>query len=57
MSIKLTNKKIISPEKAVRILAEYGTKVTKEEAELILGFMYKFTILAINQIVIENKIK
>jgi len=57
MGIKLSNKRAITPEKAIIILAEYGTKVTKEEAELILDFMYKFTILAVNQIVGKNKIK
>lgn len=51
MDIKLCSKRTITPEKAIKILAERGTHVTKEEAELILDFIFKFANLAINQIV------
>ncbi|MHB1180015.1 MAG: hypothetical protein ACYCZO_17020 [Daejeonella sp.] len=48
-------KRKVSPEKAIKILQEHGTIVTVEEAKLILDFMYKFAILAVDQIV-KNKI-
>lgn len=54
MGIKLSNKRTITPEKAVKVLAEYGTIVTKEKAELILALMYQLTI---NQTTINDKIK
>lgn len=48
-------KRSITPQKAVEILQEHGTIVTIEEAKLILDFMYKFAILAVNQIVNNKK--
>lgn len=48
-------KRSITPQKAVEILRENGTIVTIEEAKLILEFMYKFAILAVDQIVKSNK--
>lgn len=48
-------RRTITPEKAVEILQEHGTIVTIEEAKLILEFMYKFAILAVNQIVKNKK--
>lgn len=51
----LNEKRTITPEKAVKILQEHGTIVTIEEAKLILDFMYKFTTLAVNQIVNNKK--
>lgn len=47
-------KRQITPQQAVAILGAYGTIVSIEEAKLILDFMYRFSILAINQIV-KNK--
>lgn len=47
----LHKKRSVAPEKAMEILREHGTIVTIEEAKLILGFMYKFAILSVNQIV------
>ena len=44
----------ITPEKAIEILREHDTIVTIEEAKTILNFMYKFTNLAINQLVNVN---
>lgn len=54
--IKTKSKQNITPEKAIEILAKHGTIVTKEEAKLILEFMYKFSILAINQVVRNSKL-
>lgn len=48
-------KRKVTPEKAIKILQEHGTIVTVEEAKLILDFMYKFTILAVDQIVKNKK--
>lgn len=48
-------KRKVSPEKAIKILQEHGTIVTVEEAKLILDFMYKFAILAVDQIVKNKK--
>ncbi|MFA6277994.1 MAG: hypothetical protein WC622_14675 [Pedobacter sp.] len=41
-------KRTLTPEKAVEILAEHGTKVTLEEAEIMLDFIYEFAKLAIS---------
>lgn len=51
----LVDKRSITPQKAVEILRKHGTIVTVEDAKLILDFMYKFTILAISQIVKHKK--
>ena len=51
----LGEKRSITPEKAIEILREHGTIVTIEEAKLILYFMYKFAILAVDQIVKNKK--
>jgi len=47
MQIIYSTKRNITPAKAVETLAEHGTKVTLEEAQIILDFMYKFGKLAI----------
>ena len=47
----LKEKRSVTPEKAVEILKKNGTNITIEEAKLILDFIYKFAILAVNQIV------
>lgn len=47
----LTEKRNITPEKAVEILKKHGTIVTLEEAKIMLDLMYKFAKLAVNQIV------
>ncbi|RAJ31721.1 hypothetical protein LY11_02221 [Pedobacter cryoconitis] len=54
---RISDKRNVTPEQAIELLAEHGTKVTKEEAILILDFMYKFCILAVNQLVTNDKIK
>ncbi len=47
MQIIFSNKRNITAAKAIEILAKHGTKVTPEEAQIILDFMYKFGKLAI----------
>lgn len=48
-------KRSITPEKAVKILQEYGTILSIDEAKKILDFMYKFAKLAIDQQVNKKK--
>lgn len=43
------NKRKITPNIAVKSLAEHGVTLTFEEAELLLEFMYDFAKLALNQ--------
>ena len=57
MGIKTSNKRTITPEKAIEILAKHGTIVTIEEAKIILDFAYNFSILAVNQVVRNIKSK
>jgi hypothetical protein len=47
MEIIYSTKRNVTPAKAIEILAQNGTKVTVEEAKIILDFMYKFGKLAI----------
>ena len=37
------------PEEIVKILAAHGTKVTLEEAKIILDFMWKLANMALDQ--------
>jgi hypothetical protein len=39
----------VTPQQVVKVLQENGTKVTIEEARLILDFLYDFGALAIDQ--------
>ena len=39
----------IKPEEIVKILAEHGTKVTLEEAKIILEFMWQLANMALDQ--------
>jgi hypothetical protein len=39
----------VTPQQVVKVLQENGTKVTTEEARLILDFLYDFGVLAIDQ--------
>lgn len=54
---RISDKRNVTPEQAIEILAEHGTKVTKEEAKLILDFMYKFCILVVNQLVTDERVE
>ncbi len=44
-----TKTKRITPKIAVEILKEHGTKVTLDEARLILDFMYNIAKLSVEQ--------
>jgi len=44
---RLNERKIITAGKAVEILKRYGTKISEEEAEFILDFMYKMSNLTV----------
>jgi hypothetical protein len=41
----------VTPQQAVKLLKEYGTIVSIEEAKLILDFLYNFGKLAMDQYV------
>ena len=47
----LRQRRKVTPTMAVKILAEHGTKVNKDQAKLILDFMYKFGQIALDQYV------
>lgn len=53
MDTKQPEKRTVTPEKAVKILQEYGTTITVEEAELILDFLYNLAKLALNQVFVK----
>lgn len=53
--MRIPEKRKVTPDKAIEILEKYGTIVTREEAKLILDFMYKFSILSVNQIIRNSK--
>ena len=56
--IKVTpQKRTVTPERAVRVLAKYGQKITLPEARLILDLMYNFASLSANQVLKDQKIK
>lgn len=40
----------ITEAKAIEILKEHGTELTIEEAEAVLGLMYKFADIALRQL-------
>ncbi|MGE4513016.1 MAG: hypothetical protein AB7E26_04260 [Chryseobacterium sp.] len=44
-----SNNRKLTPEKVVSILEKHGTKVSIEEAEIILLFMRKVADVAVNQ--------
>ncbi|MFC3559526.1 hypothetical protein [Pedobacter jamesrossensis] len=48
MEIIYSQKRNVTPTKAVEILEKHGTNVSLEEVKLILDFMYKFGKLAID---------
>jgi hypothetical protein len=42
-------KRTITPEKAVRILAKHGTFITPEKAKLMLDFLYRIGNLSVSE--------
>ncbi len=53
----IPQKRTITPERAVRVLAKYGQKITLAEARIILDFMYNFAILSANQVLKDDRMK
>lgn len=51
---KLKEKRKVTPESTMKLLAENGTQVTLEQARLILDLMYKFAEIAIRPYNISN---
>lgn len=47
--------KKVTPEKVVSILEKHGTKVSAEEAAIILEFMRKVADIAVNQYLVLGK--
>ena len=43
-------KRNITPEKVIQILEKQGTKISLEEAKLILDFLYKFAKLTLEHV-------
>lgn len=44
---KLKQKRKVTPERAMKLLAQNGTHVSLEQARLIIDLMYKFAEIAI----------
>lgn len=53
----IPQKRTIIPERAVRVLAKYGQKITLAEARIILDFIYNFAILSANQVLKDDRMK
>jgi hypothetical protein len=53
----IAQKRTITPERAVRVLAKYGQKISLPEARLILDFMYNFAIISANQVLKDDRMK
>jgi hypothetical protein len=47
MQGELREKRRITPQKAIAILEQHGTKINMDEAEIILDFMYKMSKLTV----------
>jgi hypothetical protein len=50
MNEQFQRKRAVTPEKAVKILAKHGRKVSVEEAKLILDFVYDLANLSVKQV-------
>jgi hypothetical protein len=46
----------LTPEKAVGILARYGTHITIEKAKILLDFLYKISNLSVSQAIKRAKL-
>jgi len=42
-------KRNVTPEKAIKILAKHGTDITFSEAKIMLEFLYKLANLSVSQ--------
>lgn len=47
--MELSEEKSITPENVIKILEKHGTKVTLEEAKIILLFMRKLAKMTVNE--------
>jgi len=47
MNRRIDGKRNITASKAVETLRRYGTKISEEDAEIILDFMYKMSKLTV----------
>lgn len=52
--MELNEEKGVTPEKVIKILEKHGTKVTLEEAKIILEFMRKLARITVNQYLRER---
>jgi hypothetical protein len=48
LELMLTEKRKVTPQRAMEILKRSGLKVTEEEVEIILDFMYKLSKLTVD---------
>ena len=46
-------KKTLTPEKAVKILAKHGTIISLEKAKIMLEFLYKLSNLSVSQAILR----
>jgi len=54
MNTRLGEKRTITASKAVETLRRHGTKISEEEAEVILDFMYKMSKLTVENFIKSN---
>jgi hypothetical protein len=46
-------KRTLTPEKAVKILAKHGTIISLEKAKIMLDFLYKLSNLSVSQAILH----
>lgn len=46
-------KRTVTAKKAVKILAEHGTVISPEDAELMLDFLYKLSNLSVQEAILS----
>ncbi|GAA3976354.1 hypothetical protein [Mucilaginibacter dorajii] len=46
-------KRTVTPKKAMQILAEHGTHISLETAELMLDFLYKLSNLSVSEAILS----
>jgi hypothetical protein len=46
-------KRTVTPEKAMKILAKHGTHISLETAELMLDFLYKLSNLSVSEAILS----
>ncbi len=48
-------KRTVTPEKAQKILAKHGTKISLEDAQIMLDFLYKLSNLSVSEVIKRTK--